>query len=350
MSRRALTLACLTLLSCGRTEPVRSSIEGEDSVPEPGRSVDGGLLCTDGKIPLQPAHPVVMLVVDRSNSMNQSFPGTGMTKWNALRGALKQALPAWNDQLMLGLHTFPSGSTASCTVSTTADLAPALQSVPQIITTLDSKSPGGSTPTALAIENAGAILKNLRSASSARALVLATDGAPDCNAALDPTTCTCVGGGGMCTANRCLDATRTIERIATLTSSNVPTWVIGLRSSNDAVFVSTLNRMAVAGGRPQTGTNSFFSAASQEELEAAFTSIRRQVGACLFLTTSVPDLGGSIELSIDGAFTPYDAQQLEGWSWVDPGNGELALHGDACLKALTLPIEALQVVVRCASP
>lgn len=129
----------------------------------------------------------------------------------------------------------------------------------------------------------------------------------------------------------------------------MPTWILGLRGSNDTVFVDTLNRMAVAGGRAQSGANQLFSAASQEELEAAFTSIRRQVGSCLFLTTSVPALGGSIELAIDGAFTPYDEHQLEGWRWVDPGNGELALHGDACLEALTLPIEALQVVVRCAN-
>jgi len=43
--------------------------------------------------------------------------------------------------------------------------------------------------------DAGAAISGLRTAGSAKALVLATDGAPDCNANLPAGTCTCVGGG-----------------------------------------------------------------------------------------------------------------------------------------------------------
>ena len=57
---------------------------------------------------------------------------------------------------------------------------------------------------------------------------------------------------------------------------------------------------------------------------------------------------GTIELHLDGTFLPYDATMTSGWTWVDTGNGELVLNGDACTLSETLPIEALEVVINCA--
>jgi hypothetical protein len=302
--------------------------------------------CTDGTVELTAARPVVMLVVDRSTSMNQVFPGTGTSKWLALRAALHQALPPWNDSLEVGLHLFPSVGADSCAVAAGPQIPPAPMGVNAVLADLDVVAPGGSTPTAVAIQNAGAALAAVRTAGSARALVLATDGAPDCNAALNPRMCTCVGGGN-CAGTRCLDDTRTLSAISALTTAGIPTWVIGLRSNSDALFVDVLNRMADAGGRPQQGSERFFSASSQAALESALAEIRREVGDCHFLTKSVPDVGGSIELHLENDFVPFDETGVEGWSWVDAGNGELALHGAACTRAKTLAASALSVVVKC---
>lgn len=343
-SAALISLVLLSASACGRTEPVDYS--GEFTEEDPNRGPDGGILCANGEIALKPARPVVTLVVDRSSSMNQSFPGTGSSKWNALRSALRQQLPSWNESMELGLFLYPQ-SGSSCGVAGAPDLTPVHQSVEQLLTMLDARSPSGSTPTALAIERAGASLMSLRTASAAKAVILATDGAPACNGALNAQTCTCISGM-TCSATRCLDDVRTVDRIATLNASGIPTWVIGLRGSNDSAFVAVLNQMADAGGQPNSGTDRFFSASSQTELETAFSSIRDQVGRCHYLTTSVPDVGGSIELYVDGTFTPYDPAALEGWEWVDPGNGELRLLGTACTRAQSLPVEKLSVVVRCA--
>ena len=187
-------LALMAVGSCGRTALVHYSSDGGDEVL-PARLPDGGLACVDGALALLPARPVVMLLVDRSTSMNQTFPGSSSSKWVALRQALHGALPAWNDELELGLQLFPSPATsASCAVSTSPELAPALQAVDAILARLDALGPGGSTPTALGVENAGAALLGRRTAGSAKAVILATDGAPDCNESLDPRTCTCVSG------------------------------------------------------------------------------------------------------------------------------------------------------------
>ncbi len=290
-----------------------------------------------------------MLVLDRSSSMRQDFPGTGGSKWTGLRSALRQALPPWNDTMELGAIFFPSAAEGACSVSAVVDFAPALNNVPAILTKLDRLAPAGSTPTAIALERAGAELMARRTAGSARALVLATDGAPDCNAALDTRTCSCVGGGPTCISLHCLDDTRSLERLGTLAVSGIPTWIIGLRGPGDLLFFDVLNRMADAGGKPQLDApQRFYSASSPEELQGALGTIRRQVGACRYLTPSVPDPGGSIELALDGTFVPYDTTQREGWSWIDADNGELALHGEACARAETLPLDALKVIVSCA--
>ena len=347
MSLRSCSLLLVVvLLSCGRTEPVHYSTDGGGEFVQ-ARLPDGGVACEDGTMNLLPARPLVMLVLDRSSSMSQTFPGTGSSKWNALRGALRQALPPWGSTLELGALVFPTGANSSCSVSSTVDVAPALDNVAAVLAKLDATGPGGATPTALAIEAAGTALRAVRTAGSARAVVLATDGAPDCNSLLNSRSCTCLSGG-RCTSERCLDDTRSIGRIAALASSGIPTWVVGLRSSADAVFVDVLNRMADAGGKPLVGgAQKFYSASSQQELETALDTIRQQVGRCHYLTPSVPDVGGTIGLQLDGAFVPFDSSSTEGWSWVDANNGELALYGETCTRAEGLPPEALLAVVQC---
>jgi hypothetical protein len=333
------------LLSCGRTEPLRySSDGGGESRP---RGADGGLLCVDGSISLLAARPVVMLAVDRSGSMAQSFLGSGTSKWNQLRTALRQALPAWNETFQVGLQLFPSGTLNSCGVNFSPEFESATDRVEEILTRLDATAPVGSTPTADAIDRAGAALAGLRSSSSAKALIIATDGAPGCNSALNPRTCVCPGTG-LCTSVRCLDDFRTVERVRSLASDGIPSWVIGLRSPGDALFVDVLNRMADAGGRARVGAQRFFSAGSQQELTEALTEIGRQVGRCRYLTTAIPDVGGSIEFRIDGQFVKYD--QANGWAWADVGNGELVLSGSACDLAEKFPLSALSVVIACANP
>ncbi|MDP2273992.1 MAG: vWA domain-containing protein [Archangium sp.] len=351
MSRVAFGLMfSFALFACGRTEPVRYSFDGGNEDGDfAARKPDGGVDCIDGELALLSARPVVMLVLDRSSSMNQNFAGTGDSKWDGLRTALHQALPPWTRSIELGALFFPSVTSNACNVGVSVDLAPALENVPAVLAKLDAASPAGSTPTALALDRAAVALTSRRTAGSARAVVLATDGAPDCNAALNPRTCACVSSSGACTANRCLDDTRTIGRLSTMAASGIPTWIIGLRGDSDALFVSVLNRMAEAGGKPRVGgTQQFYSASSESEVELALTTIRQQVGRCRYLTPSAPDLGGSIELQLEGDLIPYDLSQTEGWSWVDADNGELALHGRACDRAEALTIEALRVIVRCA--
>jgi hypothetical protein len=109
--------------------------------------------------------------------------------------------------------------------------------------------------------------------------------------------------------------------------------------------------MAVAGGRPLTnGATSYYPAPSQADLETAISTIRDQVGACTYLTTSVPNASGSITLTFDGQTIPYDPGGTTGWSWSSKNNGEILLMGTTCQTVAGSPQGALVATVTCDEP
>jgi hypothetical protein len=315
------------------------------------------LACTPGSISLSKASPWVMFVLDRSGSMSTAVTtasGTRASRWQVLRDALGATLGSVDSTMAIGALIFPSTTAprgdVSCDVASTPDLAPAIGHVPALLAALAATRPGGATPTDAALDAAASALLGIRAATTARAMVLATDGAPKCNAALDPATCRCASGTASCAGSRggadmCLDDLRTERTISGYAARGLPTYVIGIHSSGDDTFSDVLDAMAVAGGRPLTsGAHRYYAASSDTELTAALTAIRDQVGHCTYLTTSVPDAAGTIQIRIDGAVVaplPEGAMSGDGWYWSDRDNGQLVLSGAACTAAIFASVSAL---------
>ncbi|MGC4116047.1 MAG: VWA domain-containing protein [Myxococcales bacterium] len=336
-------LSALLLLSCGRTEPLRYRPR------DGGEAPDAALACVEGVLSLKRALPEVVLVLDRSTSMDRSFAG-GRTRWESLTRALAVALPPVDQTMELGALPYPDGQTESCAVALAPDLFPALGNAQRILDRMRSLSPGGHTPTATAVGVAAVVAQSTRAAKAARALVLATDGAPNCNASLSPSTCSCASGNRCDQAILCLDDERTIGAIALQATLGLPTYVIGIQESSSD-FIEVLDRMAIAGGRPlKGGSQSYYAATSQSELEQAFVSIRDQVGSCTWLTSSVPDDDGSIEVKLDGVVVPHDLDAKDGWAWSNRDNGELTFYGSACERAATSASPVVESKVLCARP
>lgn len=319
--------------------------------PEPDASlIDAGddaeaVKCHPGSFTLAKARPTVMFVVDRSGSMNTRFSSAG-SRWAVLGKALAKALPPVDPTMALGLLVFPlagsSRNDTSCGLPGTVNLMPALHNAQPLLGILGSTGAGGATPTADAISLAGKALLGLRSSKSARAMVLATDGGPNCNSALDPSSCVCADSGQNCRRDGalCLDDKRTVSRIGGFADQGIPTYVIGI--GNDA-SAATLDAMAVAGGRPQVNaSHKFYGVTNESELDAALVTIRDQVGKCTYLTTSVPDEMGTIRLFIDGKLIPYDP--IDGWVFIDKKNGEIVLAGAACALVTNSPLNVVAEV------
>jgi hypothetical protein len=351
----ASCVAVVLMASCGaRTglfapEDDTAGAAYDASLDAPSDAVVAMVGCTPGAVTLSAAEPEVMFVLDRSGSMNMAFEGND-SRWTVLTNALAATLPPVNDTMAIGALLFPSGSSMDdCSLPGTPNLAPALDHVQALLTLLEATRPGGATPTAVAIDTASSLLLGVRAATTARALVLATDGAPNCNASLNVNTCTCATGA-MCRGDpdRCLDDTRTVAQIASVAAQGIPTYVIGIASAGDGVFSTVLDEMAVAGGRPLTGgATSYYPALSEADLETAVSTIRDQVGACTYLTTSVPSASGSIALTFDGMTVPYDPDGGSGWSWSSKSNGEILLLGATCSLVAGSPTGTLVANVTC---
>lgn len=343
----------LVLPACGRSDLYKY---GTFSTPGDGGALDAGLdagtpdagpiPCIPGQLSLKKALPTVMFVLDRSGSMNQKLGS--VSRWKALTNALDLALPSVSDQMEMGAYVFPTGtSSTSCSVSGETTLAPKLGNAELLIQNMRERSPAGHTPTAAAIATAGTILSTYRAATAARAMVLATDGAPNCNGMLSVNTCVCESGGG----NRkcsdpllCLDDDRTVAEVRGWQKKGVPTYVIGLKDATTPIFEATLNAMAIAGGHPLLGkTESYYAVTSESELDAAMVNIRNQVGGCVYLTTSLPDLNGSIVVRLNGTPLKFES----GWIWGNQANGEVVLVGDACLEAAATETPVVNATIGC---
>ena len=355
MRLTSLAFAALVSFGCGRTEVVRYSVEPPDASVDAGRpdaghdagTPDAGPPdagppdagppdagpCIPRPVPLVPAVPTVMFVIDRSGSMDQDLDGrydAGVPRWRVLETSLRSTLPPLDQQIAMGALMYPV-RLDSCAAPTSVDLSPAQGNANRLLGLFTNSRPLGGTPTADALSVAAAHLRTLRTANSARAVILATDGAPNCNFNLNPATCVCSSPPNPnCPGpDFCLDDVGTINELRNLFSARLPTYVIGLGSGLNQ-FASTLDAMAVAGGVPRMGVGPrYYSVANQAELTAASGRITSQLTRCTFLLNGL-SVNDTFTVQVGGVSVP---QGPNGWEWLDQVNGELALHGMACDQA-----------------
>ncbi len=350
-----LALTAVLAAGCGRTEVVRYSIDAsiDAGAPDAGRpdagapdagppdagAPDAGPPdagpCLPRPLPLVPALPTAMFVIDRSGSMQQDLDGNndgGLSRWDVLEASLRSVLPPLDRRIAMGALMYPVQSD-SCIAPTTVELSPSLGNASRLLSLFTSTGPIGGTPTSEALTLAANHLRTLRTATSARAVILATDGAPNCNGALNRTTCVCTSppsGPSNCdSASHCLDDLRTFDALRGLFSMGLPTYVIGIGSQLNQ-FASTLDQMAIAGGVPRMGIGPrYYSVANQAELTDAFTRITAQLTRCTFLLNGLTP-NDTFAVQVDGVDVP---QGPDGWEWLDQVNGELRLNGMACERA-----------------
>ena len=327
--------------------------------------------CIQGQFALTARSADVILVIDRSGSMDEGLDGMrappGMSKWSLLRDALSVTLPVFQDRINDGALFYPqTGGTGDswCVLATIpdVDVDPASGNAPRVLDIINSTGPAGSTPTAAALLRAYQWFVRNPNRARSRYLVLATDGGPNCNALLDPSTCVCASNGlamGRCGRRAdgigCLDDLRTIaeiHQIATNPIAAIPTYVIGLAGDATPVFASTLTAMAIAGGRPNisaTGTPTFFNVAQAGDLPAAFTTIQNAIARCSFVTPSQPTTADGISIALDGTTIPRDETRMNGWDWTDRAFGEITLFGAACAQAAVGTPAVVATVLTCDS-
>lgn len=315
--------------------------------------VDAAVGCKPGDFTFQLALTQLMFTIDRSGSMAFTLDGLNnfprsQWRWTILQNSLAATITTFDNQIAMGAKFFPeeitsdqaSQSEAACRLDNTIAIPPAQGNAQTILRVFDQSTPVGGTPTSEAITVSANALTTSRGV--ARTIVLATDGAPNCNGGIDRTSCTCTSAIGQPSCNttangqfNCLDDTRTVETIRhTNQDLGIPVYVIGIGSTDRPDFLDVLDNMAVAGGRPNTvGKRKHYSANSQDELTSALVTIRDSVSKCTYLTPSAPDDPDAITVKISGATVPRDPTKKNGWDWIDRRLGSLQFFGSACTAA-----------------
>ena len=305
------------------TSPVAGQPDAGQIAEQDGGS---GASCGVMVVPASRTTPDVLLVLDRSASMDNSIAEDKVCKvdagaacrnrWSILQSALSTAI-ASTPNLRWGLKFFPTGASGSCAVSDGIDVAVGADSGPVMLNAIKATTPAGNTPTRAAILAAAAYLKTLDDQNS-KFIVLATDGLPNC------------------TDGRTANASDLPAAAAAIEAAGFPVYVVGIGPES---ALMNLQELSHAGG-----TGDYLPATSPDQLTAALTSIAGTVASCTFKLSTAPPFLGGVTVTLDQ--TPLAKDEATGWGFGGDSR-TIELHGDACAKLKANPTSTLTVRVDC---
>ncbi len=330
---------------------------GYDAMP-PSCSVgpEGGVCaCLDLSLLGEP--PNLYFVLDRSGSMLEA------NKWQTVRSVVIDVMRALGPRAKFGAAVFPAPGGASACSAGVEVMAPRLGDVPAgaygmtsaLFTRQTDITAEGGTPTAATL---AALTPKLVAYSGKTFVILATDGAPNCNAnaACDVDGCTLNidGTSPGCAPNvppnccasapaSCVDETPTLDAVSALHARRVDTYVVGVPGS--AAYASLLDAIATAGGTARPGSPRYYAVDTTDAaaLATALTSIAAKITAtCTLPLADTPPDPAMVNVYLDGAVVPADP--IDGWR-VD--GATVTLLGKTCARVLAGDALAVRVVAGC---
>jgi len=350
----ALTPLLVALCDCGAKTGL--PIPDPDlAVEDTGTPSDAPYTCVPGTFELTRAEAELVLLLDRSGSMQSSLDGgtTGRRKWDDLHDSLATTLPEFEARIRLGAmaypHRFDGSDARACNIDTALHVEPGPNHARDVLALLESTDPWGATPTNDAVELVGGLLAARVSRTKTESIVLATDGGPNCNDTLDATTCPCTSASCEGRAGNCLDKDRTVETIAKIASRGVSVFLIGLDSTTKPYERAALEAMANAGGRPnpKPGAPPYYSVRDPTAVTDAFRTIQRSVVQCRLSMPSRPDDPSIVRVEISGKSVPRDPKHLEGWDWASTDFGQIDFYGSACERVSQPDAKPIAIVPSC---
>jgi len=284
--------------------------------------------------------PDVLIVLDRSGSMNDMIDGTtcrggcgAQSKWSQMTSALDAFIPTVQSSVNWGLKLFASPGPNTCGISNGVEVAPAANDAMKIVGAIAGTTAGSSTPTTAALTAAAAYLQTLKDGNP-KFILLATDGIPNCGSS------PCAPGVDS-SPNSCDDA-NAIAAVKTIHDDlSISTFVIGIGTASGGGD-ATLTAMAQAGGYPRAGTPSYYPVQSADDLTQVFQTVTGMVQSCTFSFT--PALDPQTQM-VSGVFA--DGTSLRTSDYMISGNGAIQLVGQACTDYMSGKIKNVVVKVAC---
>ena len=288
--------------------------------------------------------PDIMLVMDRSLSMTNDVDdqpcagGTGMngncgasSKWQLTVPVLNQVITSTDATVNWGMY-YLGDEPAMCGVATAPVVPIAPMNATAVTTSLTGNLFNGQTgtPTRRVIQGAVSSLMGLTDPNP-KFILLATDGQPNCATATTLNTD---------------DSAGSEQAVADALAMGIPTFVVGIGNTG---AVATMNRMAIAGGRPKMGgTTSYYQVDDAAALGSALATIVGQTASCTFDIGPAPDGTTAKGLGVFGDGAPITMDPANGWSFKDAQMTTIILTGPICDQVLSGTIHDVTVAFVCA--
>lgn len=273
----------------------------------------------------------VLVVFDRSESMNAGFEGT--TRFQALSSALNEVVRSYQGHLRFGLATFPGrGCPSGCCVPD----APLVDMVPDNAAALrdgmTSLAPmEGQTPTAAALQQARLYFAARPVDGLNRYVLLVTDGWPACDLDGRPSRPSDAADGGTWPA-----CDQAVDEAGQLAAMGVRVMVLGLDADGTDTRSNCLDALALAGGAARSpGHPAYYSAEDQDglqqALEAIFGGLIRPSCVLRVFGSKPSSPIGVVKVYLDGQAIPRDRQT--GWDFEPPDEvTQVRLFGEYCRR------------------
>ncbi|HSS38765.1 MAG TPA: vWA domain-containing protein, partial [Polyangia bacterium] len=286
--------------------------------------------CGQASVPIKATPPDVLIIQDKSGSMDEDDngrnSGSANSKWTQMKAALKQVVMANDTQINWGLKFFSDDN--HCGAAAAPVVTIGTGNYGAISTAIDGTGPNGYTPTRDAVTTGAAYLSGVKDSNN-KFILLATDGLPNC-----PAGCAAMSNpSNMCqTTDNPGEDQATTQAIADALTKGIKTFVIGV--GDVAVAQNTLNNFAMAGGLPQKGgATSYYAATDATALENALQALIGAVFSCTVSLSTAPSGFTNVAVSaVDTATSkPVEIMQdpTNGWSY-DANKQNIVLKGTAC--------------------
>jgi Mg-chelatase subunit ChlD len=298
---------------------------GDEGAPN-GDPFSGVDICNEEAVSAEGIPPNLLLVVDRSLSMNDRASAGSMTsKLQDAKAALNAMLDNGAGRIRFGWMHFPQED--HCEAGE-VQVECGLDSLDAIRLEIEELQASGSTPTAQALSVADTYW-DLYDQERDNFVILLTDGEPECGE----------GAPAPTPDEQALDAIRS------LAIHDIGTYVIGLGEINNT-NPELLNQMAEAGGHPRPGAVKYHQANSLEELNAALDAVSMQTVACILALHQRPDIPDWLWVYFDDVALDKDPSHQDGWDY-DLQLNQIEFYGPACDRLRSGQVTRVDVRMGC---
>lgn len=297
--------------------------------------------------------PLLYFVVDSSGSMSERIDG--VTKHEILKQAAVDVTRSLGALIRVGAAVFPTdeecgpgeetmapreGDGAGQTATTTA-FEKAL-----------ARPPIGGTPTSATLASLRERFHAPGEGEGQQALILITDGGPNCVVAGDCSAAecqlniegTCPMSESCCTNDErifCLDRAATLAAIEAFGDIDTKVYVVGLALAPE--YDDVMSQMALAGGAPRDEAPYYYQADDAAALTEHLRKISAALVSCTFVMQNPPDDAGLVNVYFGKQAVPFDP--MNGWQWRDERTIDLV--GDACASLRSGAVQDVHIVTGC---